>query len=305
MKRINIIGCGRAAVSLARLWREASTVQIGGVLNRSEASSQKAVMAVGAGQSLSDYEQFEPADYWMIGTSDDQIEHAAQALSRSRLDLTGSTVFHLCGRHGVNILAPLSEKNCHIAAVHPVRSLTLKKLTLDDFAGTACVAESDRESRQGLQALFESIGGVWMPVVDMDRGLYHAAVSIISNITKAVSWKAQKWLMKSGLDEHMASDVTSKLLHSTLDDVSRSGARQSITGPVVRGDTSTIEAHISALRNEQPDDVEVYQVLARTVLELARERGDLDGAVLRRFEDLLDRDGANSTASVQPDVRDK
>jgi predicted short-subunit dehydrogenase-like oxidoreductase (DUF2520 family) len=149
------------------------------------------------------------------------------------------------------------------------------------------VAEGDLLMLDHLRGLFEGIGGVWMPVQDVNRGLYHAAVSIISNITKAVAWKAQNWLVHSGLTEEMAADVTQKLLASTLEDVSRSGARQTITGPVVRGDTRTIEAHLAALQNAYPQDLDVYRVLARTVLELARERGDLDDPTLQRFESLL------------------
>lgn len=287
METINIIGCGRAAGSLARLWRQSHCVHIGGIQNRSLASSQNAVAAVGAGLAIANREEFPPARYWLIGTSDDQIEVAAQALGTANPDLEGATVFHLCGRHSSSILSSLRTRKCLIAAVHPVRSLTHNKISLDEFAGTACVAEGSNESLDALHFLFQAIGGVWMPVRELDRGLYHAAVSIISNITKAVAWKAQNWLVDSGLDADMAAQVTHKLLSSTLEDVSRTGAKQSITGPVVRGDTSTIEAHIRALQSGHPEDVEVYRVLARTVLELARERGDLDAQTLERFELLL------------------
>jgi len=124
-------------------------------------------------------------------------------------------------------------------------------------------------------------------VRNIDRGLYHAAVSIISNVTKGVAWKAQTWLGHAGLPEPTAVAVTHQLLATTMEDLFRSGARQSITGPVVRGDTRTIEAHLAALRSAYPADIDVYRVLARTVLELAEERGDLSPATLARFERLL------------------
>ena len=286
---INIIGCGRAAGSLAQLWGQAACVGIGGVLNRSEESSMRAVGKLGAGTALSSIRAFQPARFWLIGTSDEQIAVAAEKLSESQIDLRDSFVFHLCGRHGTDILAPLKGRGCEIAAIHPVRSLTHEGMSPEDFAGTACVAEGSAASLDVLRLLFQSIGGVWLPVRDLDRGLYHASVSIISNVTKAVAWKAQNWLMSSGLEPDMAVAVTQKLLFSTLEDVSRSSARQSITGPVVRGDSSTIEAHLLALEARHPEDVDVYRVLAHTVLELARERGDLDAPTLARFEDLLDR----------------
>jgi len=286
-QRINIIGCGRAAGSLARLWVQAGSVHIGHVMNRSEASSRRAVEKIGAGTAVNCLEDMEQADYWLIGTNDDQVLTVARALANLERLLTGSLVFHLAGRFGLEVLQPLDRGSVSVAALHPVRSLTDSALSLDGFAGTACVAEGAPAALKSLQPLISSIGGTWLPVQTIDRGLYHASVSIISNITKAVAWKAQKWQRRAGLPEDTAKAVTHQLLQSTMNDLFRSGARQSITGPVVRGDTQTIEAHIEAITATHPEDVEVYRVLARTVLELAQERGDLDETTMLRFRDLL------------------
>lgn len=285
--RINIIGCGRAAGSLARLWVQANTVTIGDVSNRSEASSRLAVHNIGAGNAVNIIAEMEPADFWLIGTNDDQIEGVAHSLAETRQDLRGSLIFHLAGRFGLSVLRPLIHSGALLAALHPVRSLTDAQISLDGFTGTACVAEGSDTALNVLEPLLTSIGGSWLPVAAIDRGLYHASVSVISNITKAVAWKAQKWQRKAGLPEQTAAAVTHQLLNSTMEDLFSSGAKKSITGPVVRGDTSTIEAHIEAIRSTHPEDVEVYRVLARTVLELAQERGDLDEETWQRFEDLL------------------
>jgi len=285
--RINIIGCGRAASSLARLWGQAGSVHIGGVCNRSLHSSRKAVEILGAGKAVASFDQFEAADFWLIGTSDEQIAPAAQKICKARADLAGSIVFHLCGRHGTDILVPLADSGWRVAAVHPVRSLTLERISLAEFEGTAIVAEGNNETLDALRPLFVSIGGVWLPVKNIDRGLYHAALSIISNITKGVTWKAQNWLEDSGIPPQMAAAVAQKLLAITVEDIARSGAKHSITGPIVRGDTSTVEAHLKALEDGRSADVDIYRVLARTVFELAMERGDLDETTLERFDFLL------------------
>jgi predicted short-subunit dehydrogenase-like oxidoreductase (DUF2520 family) len=232
------------------------------------------------------------ANCWLIGTGDDQIAHVAAALGAERRDLEGALVFHLAGRFGVEVLEALDGHDALLATLHPVRSLTHDHLSLDDFAGTACVAEGSDGALARLEPLVRSIGGLWLPVQGIDRGLYHAAVAIVSNVTKGVAWKAQKWLEHAGLPASTSAAVTHQLLASTVDDLARAGARHSITGPVVRGDTRTIEAHLRALQAAYPSDTEVYRVLARTVLELAQERGDLDAATLRRFEQLLGGDTA-------------
>jgi len=287
-KKLNIIGCGQAAGSLARLWVETDAVRIGCVMNQSETSSRRAIDRLGAGKASSSLTDMGPADVWLIGTNDDQVERVAMAMQSRGEELGGSLVFHLAGRFGLEVLESLDDGQTLLAAMHPVRSLTTAGLTLNDFAGTACVAEGTPPALAALQPLVDSIGGRWLPVASIDRGLYHASVSIISNVTKAVAWKAQKWQKKAGLPEETAAAVTHQLLASTVDDLFRSGARQSITGPVVRGDTSTIKAHIEALSANHPEDLVVYRVLAHTVLELAQERGDLDEKTLRRFEDLFE-----------------
>jgi predicted short-subunit dehydrogenase-like oxidoreductase (DUF2520 family) len=293
---LNIIGCGRAGSSLARLWVEAGTLSIAGVMNRSAGSTQIAIDTLGAGTPVLSLSDFDRAAFWMIGTGDDQIAEVARRLSHPdfRDRIQGATVFHLAGRHGATVLRPLEEAGCRVAAVHPVRSLTHARLSVAEFSGTACVVEGSEDCLADLEPLFKQIGGVWLPVSELDRGLYHAAVSIISNVTKAVAWKAQNWLNDAGLDDETAAIVTHKLLFSTMADLDRSGARQSITGPVVRGDTSTVAAHIAALQTGHAEDVDIYRVLARTVLELARERGDLDASTLERFKSLLKLDGATA-----------
>ncbi len=287
MTRINIIGCGRAAGSLARLWGQAGSVHIGGVCNRSLKSSRKAVEVLGAGTPLASIDQFEAADYWLIGTGDEQIASTALKICKLRASLENSIVFHLCGRHGTDILAPLADSGWRVAAVHPVRSLTHERISLAEFEGTAIVAEGDERTLNFLKSLFISIGGVWLPVKNIDRGLYHAALSIISNVTKGVTWKAQNWLEDAGIPHQMATAVAQKLLAITVEDIARSGAKHSITGPIVRGDTSTVEAHLKALEDGHSADVDIYRVLARTVFELALDRGDLDQTTLERFDALL------------------
>ena len=53
------------------------------------------------------------------------------------------------------------------------------------------------------------------------------------------------------------------------------------------GATHMETPHLDALAASYPDDVEIYRVLIRSVLELAQDRGDLDEATFARFEELI------------------
>lgn len=286
---LNIIGCGQAASSLASLWLQSGSLQIGAICNQSLASAEAAVNRLGSGQAVGNLDRMPIADAWLIGTSDQQIAPVAGALARILPDEPGGQLaFHLAGRFGTQVLAPLADRGLHVASVHPVRSLSFAKLTIEQFSGTVCVAQGDDRSLCMLEPLFRAIGAEWVAVEKINRGLYHAALSIISNVTKGVAWKAERWLEEAGLSSTAATGITNELLRTTQDDLFRSGPRQTITGPVVRGDTSTVEAHIDSLTRLNARDAELYRILARTVFELAQERGDLDQATLTRFRALLE-----------------
>ncbi len=160
------------------------------------------------------------------------------------------------------------------------------------FRGTVCIAEGASAALDALRPPFQAAGACWEEVHDLNRGLYHAALAIVSNVTKGVVWKAQKWLEQAGLDPEIAAEASHSLLSITAQDLIRDGARQSITGPVVRGDTSTVEAHLQALRSLGTHDADVYRILALTVLDLANERGDLADETLKRFDEILRESGS-------------
>ena len=262
-------------------------VEVGQVLNSSRSSAEHAISALGTGEAISDPSEFTAADLWLISTSDAAVEPAAQRLIEHGSPLNGSVVFHLSGRFGPEVLAEAEEAGAQTASVHPVRSMPELSTDSADFRGTICVAEGSRAALDALGPVFSAAGAGWREVAGLERGLYHAALAIVSNVTKGVIWKAENWLEAAGLDADSAAEVSHSLLAITTADVSRAGVRHTITGPVVRGDSSTVEAHLESLARIGEHDADVYRILARTVLDLANERGDLDDEVFRRFEILL------------------
>jgi len=289
--RLNVIGCGRAGGTVASALAQTGLIEIGQVMNQTLASAEAAVADLGAGEAIGEAGDFSDAEIWLLSAPDGEIAASASLLAVAKPDLRDCVVFHLSGRFGPEVLQATGEAGARAAAVHPVRSMPRLSTKKAEFHGTICIAEGDPLALSAMQRLFLAAGAGWHEVSGLDRGLYHAALAIISNVTKGVIWKAQNWLEASGLDSETAAAASHSLLSITTEDVFREGARHSITGPVVRGDTSTVEAHIEALKRVGRHDAEIYRILARTVLDLANERGDLSEEVLERFEILLSDPG--------------
>ena len=67
----------------------------------------------------------------------------------------------------------------------------------------------------------------------------------------------------------------------------RSGLPGALTGPVERGDVSSVERHLGTLAARAPELLELYRLVGRDVLRLAREKSKLDPASAARLEALF------------------
>ena len=67
------------------------------------------------------------------------------------------------------------------------------------------------------------------------------------------------------------------------------GVDAALTGPIVRGDAATIEAHRAAIRALAPDVEELYLAAALRELEIAERRGALSPAQVSRVRAALSK----------------
>jgi predicted short-subunit dehydrogenase-like oxidoreductase (DUF2520 family) len=102
--------------------------------------------------------------------------------------------------------------------------------------------------------------------------VYHAGAVFAANYLVVVEAVAQRLLTLAGLRGEEAWQALRPLVAGTLENLSASGPPAALTGPVARGDARTVRRHLAAL---SPDDAELYRVLGRAALELAR-RGGMD-----------------------------
>jgi len=78
------------------------------------------------------------------------------------------------------------------------------------------------------------------------------------------------------------------LVRATLENLSRLGVAASVTGPVVRGDTHTVESHLVALSERLPGLLPIYTALAGGSLPLAAQLG-VENHLLDDLQQLIER----------------
>ena len=110
------------------------------------------------------------------------------------------------------------------------------------------------------------------PLTRRDRELYHAAGSIDSNDLVALLTLSVDLLERAGLERRAALRALVPLMRGTLDQIETLGPARALTGPVVRGDVATLDAHLARLSRVSPAGARVHRLLSHGLIDLAGDR---------------------------------
>jgi predicted short-subunit dehydrogenase-like oxidoreductase (DUF2520 family) len=160
----------------------------------------------------------------------------------------GPWVAHVSGATHLAALDPHERR----FSVHPLQTLTRERGAEQlDGAWAAISGESeDALARAGWLA--DTLGLRPFEVADADRTLYHAAAVIGGNFLVTLHRVATRLLAEVGAPPEAIVPLMQRTIDNGFD----------LTGPIARGDTSTVEAHLEALAERDPDLVALYRALA-------------------------------------------
>lgn len=282
-----IIGPGRVGCALGRRWVTGG-VELLGFLGRDPAAAERACAFSGAGRPLDDMGSLAPADAVLISVGDDRlpelVAHAAAVPPRR-----GSLWFHCSGGHGVEVLSPLLAAGAEVGSLHPLCPVPDAETGFRLLQGRDAVVEGrspllDELARlAGLEPLHLPRG---------ERAVYHAACNLAANGLTALADAAGRLFLAHGVpDRATARRLATGLMAASLEACRTLGPAEALSGPVLRGDTGTLRAHLRALQAVAPQTLPTYLSLMRHAVMLARIRG-LGDEDLRAFEALLGEDPA-------------
>jgi predicted short-subunit dehydrogenase-like oxidoreductase (DUF2520 family) len=231
------------------------------------------------------------SDAVIISVRDDRIpEVAARLVSEGRLR-RGQILFHTSGANPARtILAGALPHVRAVGTLHPLVSFADAGVALTEEEGLGDVAfgiEGDAPARALAQRFVQALGARAVILEAENLALYHAGAVIASNYVVAMADMARSLLVKAGVPAAEALPVLIPLLASVVRNLAEVGLPGALTGPVERGDVTVVERHLGALAARAPELVELYRLVGRDVLRLAREKAHLDPAGAARLEALF------------------
>jgi len=187
------------------------------------------------------------AELVLLCVPDAAIAEVVQSLE------VGPWVAHVSGA------TPLSALDPHVRrfSLHPLQTFTQARGPEQlDGAWAAVTAESEEALELGLQ-LARVLGLEPFELADADRPLYHAGAAVASSYLVTLHGVAASLVAAAGAPPEALEPLMRRTIENGFEP----------TGPLVRGDVATIEAHREALRRVRPELEPLYDLLAEATVQ--------------------------------------
>jgi predicted short-subunit dehydrogenase-like oxidoreductase (DUF2520 family) len=280
---VSIVGAGRVGRALGRRLHELGW-RVGGVTGRSISTARAAVRAIGAGQPLDGpTHQVLNSRVVLITTPDDVIEGVAKNLAGlGGKEWYGKVVLHTSGSLDSSVLQPLADLGAATGSMHPMQ--TFSNQNIPDLAKCIFGIEGCPTALQAARKMVHQMDGVAVRLSGANKAAYHAAGSFACVYVLALMETATRLLMTQGFKRRQAMRALLPLARQTLDNFESVGPLAAWTGPLSRGDFSTIERHVKALVDFEPEYLEAYKTLSRLTAEVLAAQ---PGAMLKQLDRIF------------------
>ncbi|BCZ46694.1 6-phosphogluconate dehydrogenase [Clostridium gelidum] len=203
-----------------------------------------------------------------ITTPDDMISIIDRELSK--FDLNNKSICHTSGSLKSNVLSNAKHSGALIYSIHPIFAFSNKNTNLKELETIYFSIEGEYlEEKCPVINFIKTLGNEFFIRSKENSSIYHLANVFVSNLTLSLLEIGTSYLKKLGLSEEDALNAIKPLVQGNIDSIVKKGFVNSLTGPILRGDISTIEKHISVLEKE---DKELYKILSLNLLKLVALR---------------------------------
>lgn len=281
--RVGIVGTGPVARALGACLADAGH-DVAALAGRDPQRTAAAAAHIGSTvQAVSVDEIAHLVDRVILAVRDDAIGDMARSLAPV---LTGIAL-HTSGASGLAPCEPLRAAGVACGVLHPLQSVVPVARGENPFEGAAFGVVGDAPAVEWAAVVVASVNGHVLALEEESLASYHAGAVMASNALVAVIDGAVTLLAQAGLDREAARRAIGPLSRASVENVLRLGPEAALTGPVVRGDVSTVAAHLQAVGRAPQTVSDLYRASARHLLSLARRRG-LTGSTARALTQMIE-----------------
>lgn len=268
--RIGFIGAGKAGCSLGKYFAENGSrwgLAVSGYYSLEEADARWAASFTASQCFATLGEAVSSSDAIIVSTPDGAITKVWEALRQE--NVSGKMICHLSGSLSSDVFSGVEDLGAYPVSIHPMFAFSNRESVYQQLKEASFTLEGHPRAVSAWQEAFEAMGNGAVPIDKAVKAKYHGAASILSNHVLAVLATGYGLLEECGFSREEARSFSQFLVKNNVEHAIAEGCREALTGPIERGDTGTVEKHLSVLEEGQQ---ELYRACGRKLVELAREK---------------------------------
>ncbi len=267
--KIGFIGAGKVGIAIAHALKskgfEVATVT--DVTGEKALNRARQYLGDSVSYTDSNIEVIGTCDIVAITTQDGVIRDVVKEIHEKTERLDGKLFFHTSGAHPSSILKPLDEKGAILGSLHPLQTFPDVDSAIRVLPSTYIFIEGDERALRTLEALGKGIGHAVIPIDGKNKVYYHLCAVFVCNLLCSLLYASEEIMEKIDIP----LEPFFPIINATLQNIEAKGPLLSLTGPIVRGDSETVEGHIDALKNMKLHK-QIYKALSLVALDMVKER---------------------------------
>lgn len=282
-QKVGFIGAGKVGTALAARLSKGGYPVIAVADTGSPSAQKLADLVPGCQVFGSAQEVADNTEHIFITTPDDFISKVASELTWH----PGQNVVHCSGAASIDILEPAERSGARVGSFHPCQAFASVDQAIENLPGSTFAIEAQTPLLDILKDMASSMECDWIVLKPGNKALYHAAAVFVSNYSVALLKVATDLFQNFDVPTAQATKVLMPLIQGNLNNMRNIGLPNCLTGPIARGDVSTIQKHIYALQEKDPSLLKLYAELGLKTVPIALAKGTIDETVSETLENLL------------------
>lgn len=293
--KIGFIGPGKVGANLGRYFTQKG-ITISGFYGQNINSTKEAINITKSKFYENIKDIIKESDILFITTPDDIISIIDTQLSK--FNLNNKSICHTSGSLKSNVLYNSKNSGALIYSIHPMFAFSNKNINLNELEKIYFSIEGDYFENSPIEKLIKKLGNKYFLRKEEDSATYHLANVFVSNLILSLLNIGISYFKKLGLSENDSLEAIKPLVKGNIESIFEKGFVDSLTGPILRGDLTTVEKHLNVL---EKDHDKLYKILSLNLLELVAVRENANIINLHK-ENNLNSKKENNLNSINEDL---
>lgn len=252
MIKVVIIGSGNVAHHLIEAFAKSKKVKVIQVFARQKESLVHLIDSI---KITDNFDDLMEADAYIIAVLDDAIAKVS-----SQLPFENRLVVHTSGTVSINSLDAKNRKGIF----YPLQTFTKNK-TLDFSEIPICIESENETDFELLKNVADSVSNAVFKINSQQRKALHVSAVFVSNFVNHLYQIGNEICVEN----NVPFEILKPLILETANKVMTLSPKEAQTGPAKRNDTTTIDAHLDFLSNE--NHATIYKILTQCIQNNGKE----------------------------------